>query len=53
MWNGSEFISYESPEAVSLKAAFVKEAGLLGIMYWEHSCDSTRELLSAIHRELG
>lgn len=53
LWNGSEFISYESPEAVSLKAAFVKEAGLLGIMYWEHSCDSIRELLSAIHRELG
>ncbi len=53
LWNGSEFISFESPEAVALKAAFVKEAGLLGIMYWEHSCDSTRELLKAIHQELG
>lgn len=53
LWNGSDFISYESPEAVARKAAFVKEAGLLGIMYWEHSCDSTRTLLQAIHRELG
>ncbi len=53
LWNGWEFISYESPEAVALKAAFVKEKGLLGIMYWEHSCDSTRELLGAIHQELG
>lgn len=48
LFNGESFISYESPEAVSLKAAYVKEKGLLGIMYWEHSCDETHSLLKAI-----
>lgn len=52
LWNGSEFVSFESPRAIALKTAFVKEKGLLGIMYWEHGCDSTGELLDAIHREL-
>lgn len=51
LYNGSEFISYESPEAIALKCRYVKEAGLLGIMYWEHSCDSTHELLGVIARE--
>ena len=32
---------------------YVREAGLLGIMYWEHSCDRTHQLLQVIHRELG
>lgn len=53
LWNGTDFISYESPEAVALKAAYVKEAGLYGLMYWEHSCDTTRELLRTIHQVLG
>lgn len=53
LWNGSEFISYENPEAIALKCRYVKEAGLLGLMYWEHGCDSTHELLGAIARELG
>lgn len=53
LWNGSEFISYESPEALARKCQYVREAGLLGIMYWEHSCDRTHQLLQVIHRELG
>lgn len=53
LWNGSEFISYESPEAIALKCRYVKDEGLLGIMYWEHGCDTTHELLGAISRELG
>ena len=53
LWNGSEFISFESPRAVERKAVFVKEAGLLGIMYWEHGCDATGELLDAIHRGIA
>lgn len=48
LWNGSEFISYESPEAIRQKCLYVREKGLLGIMYWEHSCDATRELLTAM-----
>ena len=53
LWNGSEFISFESPRAIERKAAFVKENGLLGIMYWEHSCDTTGELLDAIYRVIA
>lgn len=53
LWNGSEFISFESSRAIEEKTAFVKETGLLGIMYWEHGCDSTGELLDAIHRVMA
>lgn len=50
LWNGETFISYESPEAIALKCRYVKEAGLAGIMYWEHGCDRTHELLRVIGR---
>jgi chitinase len=53
LWNGSSFVSYETPEAIALKCRYVKEAGLLGIMYWEHGCDTTHELVKVIGRELG
>lgn len=52
LWNGSEFISYESPEAIRLKCEYVREKGLLGVMYWEHSCDTTRELLKTIDQAI-
>ena len=39
-------------EAVRLKCAFVREKGLLGIMYWEHGCDPSGELLRAIEEAL-
>ena len=48
LWNGSTFISYESPEAVRCKARYAREKGLLGIMYWEHGGDPGRVLLKAI-----
>lgn len=48
LFNGSTFISFESPEAIGYKAAYVKENGLLGVMYWEHSCDETHSLLKVI-----
>lgn len=53
LWNGETFISYESPEAIALKCRYVKEAGLAGVMYWEHGCDRTRELVRVIGRELA
>lgn len=52
LWNGSTFVSYESPEAIRRKCEFVKEKGLKGIMYWEHGHDPSRELLDVIHRNL-
>ncbi len=53
LWNGETFISFETPEAVALKCRYVKEAGLAGIMYWEHGCDRTHELVRVIGRELS
>lgn len=53
LWNGSTFISYEDPEAIALKCRYVKDAGLLGLMYWEHGCDKTHTLVRVIGRELA
>ena len=47
-YNGDEFYSFDDEESVALKCEFLKEKGLLGIMYWEHSCDPKRYLLNAI-----
>lgn len=52
LWNGSSFISYESPEALALKCRYVREQGLRGIMYWEHGCDKTHQLLQVLRREM-
>lgn len=52
LWNGSVFVSFESPEAIRRKCLYVKEKGLLGVMYWEHSADPTRELLGVIAETL-
>lgn len=53
LFNGSELISYDDPQSLKLKCRYLKEEGLLGIMYWEHSCDSTHTLLAAMAEELG
>ncbi len=52
LWNGSELISYDDPRSLKYKCAYLKEEGLLGIMYWEHSSDPTGTLLEAIHSSL-
>lgn len=52
LFNGSTFISYDDEQSVEAKCEFVKENGLLGIMYWEHGCDKTGKLLDAINRVL-
>ena len=52
LWNGSTFLSYESPEAIRRKCRYVMEKGMMGIMFWEHGCDLTRELLDTIHETI-
>ncbi|MBR4960800.1 MAG: chitinase [Clostridia bacterium] len=44
-----EFICFDDPTSVAEKTKYVKDNGLAGIMYWEHSCDPTKALLTAIH----
>ena len=53
LFNGSTFISFESPEAVRRKCLYAKERGLMGVMYWEHGCDPTRELLTVMSETMG
>lgn len=53
LFNGKTFVSFESPEAIRRKCAFVKEKGMKGIMYWEHSDDPARTLLQVIAENLG
>ena len=48
LFDGSTFITYEDAQSIAEKCAYIKENGLLGLMYWEHSCDPSGELLKAI-----
>lgn len=54
MWNARTrtFISYDDPESIAAKAAFVKAYHLGGIMYWEQSLDPDDTLLDATYRSL-
>lgn len=36
LYNGETFISYEDPESIKAKCEFVKEKGLMGMMYWAY-----------------
>jgi chitinase len=42
------FVSYDDPESLRAKAAYVRTRGLGGIMYWEHAHDPDEVLLDAI-----
>ena len=53
LWNGRQFVSFESPEAIRRKCAYVREKGLLGLMYWEHGGDPERRLLDAAVQALS
>mgnify|MGYP003321522119 CR=1 FL=1 len=41
------------PKWDTLPAAIRPEKGLLGIMYWEHGCDPSRELLNVMAQTMG
>ena len=48
LFDGSTFITYEDAQSIAAKCEYIKQNGLLGLMYWEHSCDPTGALLQAI-----
>lgn len=50
LWNpvARRMISYEDPQALRAKAAFVRERGLGGIMYWEQRQDPKEQLLDVL-----
>ena len=54
LWNADkrEFVSYDDPRSLAIKARFVKAHQLGGMMYWEQSQDPDGELLDALARGL-
>ncbi|MTL35325.1 chitinase, partial [Turicibacter sanguinis] len=45
-YNGDTFITYENEKSVAEKMKYVKEKGLLGVMFWEYQTDQTKTLLN-------
>jgi len=43
-----EFVSYEDPESLALKCAYVQRMHLGGVMFWEYGADASGALLDAI-----
>jgi chitinase len=54
LWNAEarRFISYDDPQSLAAKAAYVKAMHLGGIMYWEQSLDPSGELLEVLRQGL-
>lgn len=55
LWNAKThtFISYEDPQSLRAKAAYVKAHHLGGIMYWEQSLDPRNQLFDVLAHGLG
>lgn len=47
-----KFISYEDIESITNKIEYMKEKGLLGIMYWEYCTDHTKTLTGIMKKEI-
>ncbi|MDA3729952.1 glycoside hydrolase family 18 protein [Niameybacter massiliensis] len=52
LFNGNTFISYDDPESIHHKIAYMKEQNLGGIMYWEYCTDTTRTLTGVMRKEI-
>lgn len=54
LWNAQtrRFISYDDPQSIAAKAAYVKAQHLGGIMYWEQTLDPSDELLDGMWQGL-
>jgi chitinase len=54
IWNKDTrtFISYEDPESLRLKSAYIRKNGLGGAMFWEYYADRTGVLLDTLFKAL-
>ncbi|HEY7883495.1 MAG TPA: glycoside hydrolase family 18 protein [Cellvibrionaceae bacterium] len=54
LWHAKEgvFISYDDPESLTAKAAFIKEKNLAGAMFWQYSSDYKNQLLDVLYQKL-
>jgi chitinase len=50
IWNREKrlFVTYEDPESLRVKCAYIREHGLAGAMFWEYGADRTGALLDAL-----
>ena len=50
LWNAKtrSFVSYEDPQSLRIKTAFIRDHHLGGAMYWEQSLDKNDELLDVL-----
>ncbi len=55
LWNAKthHFITYDDPQSIAAKMAYIKAQHLGGIMYWEQTNDPADELLDAMWRGLN
>jgi chitinase len=55
LWNAKtrRFVTYDDPQSIAAKAAYVKAQHLGGIMYWEQTIDPSDELLDAMWKGLN
>jgi chitinase len=54
LWNAKTryFITYDDPQSIAAKTAYIKSEHLGGLMYWEQTADPTDELLDAMWKGL-
>lgn len=54
LWNAKthRFITYDDPQSIAAKMAYIKQQHLGGIMYWEQTNDPSDELLDAMWKGL-
>ncbi len=45
LFNGSTLISYDDAESIGLKAKYIVDKGLAGIMYWDYAGDSEESII--------
>jgi len=48
-----EFVSYEDPQSLRVKGAYVRKQGLAGVMFWEYFSDPSGVLLTTVDDSLG
>jgi chitinase len=52
--DGNLVLGYDTPKSLTLKCDYIKENGLLGIMYWEYAGDTPEgELSTVLAKEMG
>lgn len=52
LWNATtrQFITYDDPQSLQAKMAYIRGKGLGGVMYWEYRQDRDEELLDVLVR---